>query len=41
MENNVLPWERPRIKRILEILGGRVYTVKHRTMEVNKDEIER
>lgn len=29
MDNNVLPWEKPRIKRLMEIFGNcRVYNVK-------------
>ena len=43
MFDNLLPWERPRIKRILDIFGGRVYTIKKISTirEVNNDEIQR
>lgn len=45
MFDNSLPWERPRIKRILDIFGGgtRVYTVKNISTirEVNYERIQR
>ncbi len=45
MVNNQLPWEKPRIKRILELfVGSRVFNIKKIssvTKEVNKDEIQR
>ena len=45
MVNNQLPWEKPRIKRILELFAGsRVFNIKKMssvTKEVNKDEIQR
>lgn len=39
--SNDLPWERPRIKRIIELFRGKIFSIKkinsvHR--EVNKDE---
>jgi hypothetical protein len=43
MTNNQLPWDRPRIKRILELFtGSRVFNIKKisQVREVNKDEIE-
>lgn len=43
--NNQLPWEKPRIKRILELFSGsRVFNIKkisQVTKEVNGDEIPR
>ncbi len=45
MFNNQLTWEKPRIKRILELfVGSRVFNIKKMssvTKEVNKDEIQR
>lgn len=44
MNENQLPWEKPRIKRILEIFkGSRVTNIKRIQVqrEVNKDEIQR
>lgn len=45
MTENQLPWEKPRIKRILELFtGSRVFNIKKMSMvtkEVNKDEIQR
>ena len=43
--NNQLPWERPRIKRILDMFpNSRVFNIKKMssvTKEVNKDDIPR
>lgn len=44
--NNQLPWERPRIKRILELFqGSKVFNIKKQTTvirkEINKDDIQR
>lgn len=40
-----LPWEKPRVKRILELFGGRVYQVKKisavREVHKNDEEIQR
>ena len=44
MINNELPWNRPRIKRILELFtGSRVFNIKKisQVREVGKDEIQR
>lgn len=40
MINNQLPWDKPRIKRILELFGGRVFNIKKlsQVREVGKDE---
>lgn len=39
--NNDVPWEKPRIKRILELFRGRVFSIKKTNTvhkEVTKDE---
>lgn len=44
MNDTALPWEKPRIKRILELFtGSRVYNIKKITSvkEVNYDKIQR
>lgn len=43
MNNNQLPWEKPRIKRIVELFNGRVLNVKKISVsrEVYKNEIQR
>ena len=45
MTENQLPWEKPRIKRILELFTGSiVFNIKKMsivTKEVNKDDIPR
>ena len=46
MNNDVLPWEKLKIKRILELFpNSRVFNIKKRqttvNREVNKDEIPR
>ena len=41
MNNNVLPWEKPRIKRILELFAGsKVFNIKKisQIREVGKNE---
>lgn len=37
-----LPWERPRIKRVIELFGGRIFQVKKIsvTREVHRNEDE-
>lgn len=34
-EKNILPWEKPRIRKILEIIGGSVIEVK--SIKVRRD----
>ena len=44
MMNNQLPWEKPRIKRILELFqGSKVFNIKKisSVREVFKDEVQR
>ena len=45
MSNSQLPWEKPRIKRILELfIGSKVFNIKKISSinkEVGKDEIQR
>jgi hypothetical protein len=43
MMNNQLPWEKPRIKRIVELFYGKVLNIKKISSmrEVNRDEIQR
>lgn len=39
--NNDVPWEKPRIKRILELFRGRIFSIKKTNTvhkEVTKDE---
>lgn len=39
--NNDVPWEKPRIKRILELFRGRIFNIKKTNTvhkEVTKDE---
>lgn len=41
--NNELPWDKPRIKRIVELFCGKVLNIKKISSirEVNRDEIQR
>lgn len=40
--NNDVPWERPRVKRIIELFRGRVFSIKkvnnvHKEVNVNEE----
>lgn len=41
--NDVKPWEEPRVKRILELFGGKVTQIKTsvKKVEVKQSDIER